>query len=185
MIVLTSGLLWAQSQGNQNQADKNQSDQVPPAAQSGQPNSTPLKQEPVTGKTGNEATHINVTTSGSAGEETPGVQTNNGAQQQPGEHAEIKDRKAPKPNPRQKPGAPPNWEQVGQSPQSGNTGAAAASRAEIGGAGGRTLGVDAMPQSDQTSAEQQGSVSKKSKVRGKKSTKARQHQPAQQAQPPQ
>jgi hypothetical protein len=189
IVLLSSGMLCAQGQSGQTQNQPaSKQNQVPPAAQSGQPSQQQQKTQPVTGKTGNEATHIDVTTTGSAGQETPGVQTNLGAEQQPGKHPEIKDSKASKPNQRPRPGAPPNWEQVGQDPGSAATGAAAAKRAEIGGSGGDTLGVDAMPQSDQTSEAQRGTSSSKAsdskaKVKTKKSHKARRQ--SQQTQPPQ
>lgn len=185
-LVLGSGVLLAQNQSGQSQGQGNEGQQqVPPAAQSGRAGQQPKKKQAVTGKSGNQGTQIDVTTTGSAGQETPGVQTNLGVEQQPGKHPEIKDRNAPEPNPRQGPGAPPNWEQVGQDPNSANTGAAAAGRAEIGGSGGGTLGVDAMPQSDQAGSKRNQKASG-TKRKGKKSQKAQQQgQPSsQQSQPP-
>ena len=185
ILVLSSGLVWAQNAANQSNQGQ---PQTPPAAQSGEPNQKPQKPEPVTGKTGNQATHIPDTTSGSAGQETPGVQTNNGAQQQPGKHQELKGSNAPQPNPQQQPGAPPNWEQVGQSPQAGDIDAAAASRAEIGGEGGHTLGVDTTPRYDQNANAQksgtaQNAAKSKSKNKGKHPGKAGKQSPARQTPP--
>ncbi|HYG99466.1 MAG TPA: hypothetical protein VD837_10080 [Terriglobales bacterium] len=149
MLLLSVGFLCAQTQR----------DQVPPAAQSGQPVGQQGKGQPVTGKTGNQGTHIDVTTSGSAGQETPGVQTSTGAAQQPGEHNEIK-QPSDNASPAEKPGAPPNWQQVGQTPEAAERGAVAAGWAEIGGAGGgRTLGVDNTTASDVTPNAQGGTSS--------------------------
>lgn len=185
VLVLGSGMLWAQVQTNTNQDKSKQADQIPPAAQSGQPSPQAEPSQPVTGKTGNKSTHINTSTTGSAGQETPGVQTNLGIQQQPGKHAEGKAPNAPKHTPRtDMSGAPPNWEQVGQDPESANKGAAAASRAEIGGEGGGTLGVNAEPQYDKNANTRQDGPAKKSNAsKGKKrATKPPQQQ---QSQPPQ
>ncbi len=89
----------------------------------------------ITGKTGNEGVAVPDTTTGTAGETTPGYQTEAGIAQQPGKHTEP----ATKPNavgdhpspPPQGPGAPPDWEKAGENPASANTMAEAAARAEV------------------------------------------------------
>lgn len=113
---------------------------LPPAAQP-LPKTAPRAQA-VTGKTGAHGKALNTSTTASAGVETPGVQTDTGIAQQPGQRTGVHPANS---NPGSAPGAPPNWEQVGQNEQLADSNAAAAARAEIGGPEG-TLGVrGAMP----------------------------------------
>jgi hypothetical protein len=129
----------------------------PPAAQADingkRPHSpkVPGWNKPETGKVGTHETAIPVTTTKSAGVTTPVINTNNGAAQAPGVNTEGWT--APV-NPRPTLGAPPNWEQAGQLPQEGDTNAAKAIEAEVGGApGGGTLGVNnVMPNYDRKGA---------------------------------
>lgn len=136
LIVVASALIVAQS--NPRSAPQ-QTQQAPPAAQPIRP--TQNKQA-VTGKTGNISHSINTSTTSSVGVETPGVQTDNGMVQQPDKYPRLN---PVNPDFRSRPGAPPNWEQVGQDEQLANSNAAAAARAEYGGPEG-TLGVrNALP----------------------------------------
>lgn len=82
--------------------------------------------KPESGRTGEHGAAINVTTTKSTGVTTPPE------------------------NPKPRPGAPPNWEQVGQMPQHADANAAKAIEAEMGGApGGGTLGIkNVMPRYD-------------------------------------
>ncbi len=136
LIVVASVLLIAQS--NPGSAPQ-QTQQAPPAAQPIRPT---RNAQAVTGKTGIRSHSINTSTTASVGVETPGVQTDNGMAQQPDKYPWIK---PVNPDIRSRPGAPPNWEQVGQDEQLANGNAAAAARAELGGPEG-TLGVgNALP----------------------------------------
>ncbi len=136
LIIAASTLMIAQS--NPGSAPQ-QTKQAPPAAQPIRP--TQNKQA-ITGKTGNSSHSLDTTTTSSVGVETPGVQTDNGMVQQPDKYPWIK---PVNPEFRSRPGAPPNWEQVGQDEQLANSNAAAAARAELGGPEG-TLGVrNALP----------------------------------------
>ena len=120
---------------------------VPPAARPDKNSKPPAQTQPVTGKTSQQGTHINTSTTGSAGIETPGVQTNAGIAQQPGKHTPGQQLPG---TPQSRPGAPPNWEQAGQEENLANINAAAAYRAEIGGPYG-TLGVNnALPPSEKS-----------------------------------
>ncbi len=94
----------------------------------------------ITGKTGNEGVAIPDTTTGTAGETTPGYQTEAGIAQQPGTHTEPSTPGA-KANPRSAPGAPPDWEKAGENPRNANTMAEAAQRAEM--QPGATMGTKA------------------------------------------
>ncbi len=94
----------------------------------------------ITGKTGPQGVSIPVTTTGTVGETTPGVQTGAGIAQQPGIHTLPA---TPPPISQQKPGAPPDWEMVGQTPEEANRNAEASSRALI--EPGATLGVTSPP----------------------------------------
>jgi len=131
VAVLASALAFGQS--NLNNSTRNEKKQAPPAAK-------PVPQapvtEPVVGKTGEHAKGIDVSTTNSTGVATPGWQTTNGLVQQPDQYPKVHPD-----NPQPGPGAPPNWEQVGQTEALANSNAAAAARAEIGGPEG-TLGVN-------------------------------------------
>jgi hypothetical protein len=96
----------------------------------------------VTGKTGIEGTAVNKSDTRSAGEVTPGWQTEAGEAQQPGKHVEARpgERNTP---PARGALAPPQWDQVGQDQQTADASAAAAQRAEQ--QPNQTLGVDTMP----------------------------------------
>ncbi len=136
LVVVASALIVAQS--NPASAPQ-QTQKAPPAAQPIHP--TQNKQA-VTGKTGDRSHSINTSTTSSVGVETPGVQTDNGMAQQPDKYPSIN---PVNPDFRSRPGAPPNWEQVGQDEELANGNAAAAARAELGGPEG-TLGVgNALP----------------------------------------
>jgi hypothetical protein len=135
--LLLAALLMAQN--DTEKSSKQQNKNIPPAAQ---PIHPVERQQPVTGKTGSHAKALNTSTTKSTGVTTPGVETTNGIVQQPGEHPTLH---PVNPGLRSAPGAPPNWEQIGQDEQLANSNAAAAYRAEIGGPEG-TLGVaGAMP----------------------------------------
>lgn len=84
----------------------------------------------MTGKVGSQQVAIPDTTTGTAGETTPGYQTETGKVQEPGRQT-VPGTPPPQPNPNNRPGAPPDWEKAGQSPESANTMAQAAERAEI------------------------------------------------------
>jgi hypothetical protein len=92
------------------------------------PNPTTI--EPVTGKTAEHAAAINVTTTGSVGQTTPGADTQAGVQQRKGENP---------PPVVHGPMAPPNMSMAGQSEEDAEMNAEAASRAEIS-PGGRNRG---------------------------------------------
>ncbi len=131
LVIVASVLIFAQSNPG---SAKPQTQQAPPAAQPIRPTRS---EQAVTGKTGNKSHSINTTTTSSVGVETPGVQTDNGMVQQPDKYPGVN---PVNPDFRFRPGAPPNWEQVGQDEELANGNAAAAARAELGGPEG-TLGV--------------------------------------------
>lgn len=111
----------------------------------------------VAGRTGVEGTAVNKSDTRTAGEVTPGWQTQAGEAQQPGE------RVAARPGERNTPPArgvlaPPQWDQVGQDQQTADRSAAVAQRAEQ--RPNQTLGVDAMP-SYTDSPKPQGSTATK------------------------
>jgi hypothetical protein len=130
VCVLASGISFAQA--NLNNSTKNERKQAPPAAK---PVPSAPVTEPVVGNAGLHGDAIDLSTTASTGVETPGAQTTNGLVQQPDKFRNIHPV-----NPLPAPGAPPNWEQVGQEEAVANSNAAAAARAEIGGPEG-TLGV--------------------------------------------
>ncbi len=97
----------------------------------------------VAGKVGNEQVQIPVSTTGTAGETTPGYQTPAG-RAQPGTNTQPST--ALPQSKKHQPGAPPDWEQAGQTPEQANTIAQAAQRAQV--QPGRPLGTNpAAPQS--------------------------------------
>lgn len=152
LILLGSAFVLAQGQDAQ----------VPPAAQSDKVKTT-TNDQPVTGKTGQHATKLNTSTTHSTGEETPAFNTQNGIAQQPGKQTTNRQ---PPINPKPGPGAPPNWEQVGQEPGLADNSAAAASRAEIGGPEG-TLGVSgSAPPENQAAVSKQNAASQKAQAAG-------------------
>ena len=141
-LIFLSVCALAQQQPRKQQKKK---PSVPPAAQWDGVHNVPEKVQPVNGKQGQRLTDFNTSTTNSVGEETPGEQTTNGIAQQWGTHTAVRQ---PPHNPKPGPGAPPNWEQVGQEPALADHNAAAAYRAEVGGPEG-TLGVGgALPASE-------------------------------------
>ena len=91
--------------------------------------------QPAGAKTGPQGTAENTTTTASVGQTTPGYQTQAGMEQEAGAKTQY-----PPTNTQQ--ATPPNAAQAGQTEVEANTNAAAANRAEVGGAiGGGTLGT--------------------------------------------
>jgi hypothetical protein len=106
------------------------------------PPHSPSAVRSVTGKTGLEGTAVNRSDTRTAGEVTPGWQTEAGEAQQPGKYVQVPPGEKNTP-PARGALAPPQWDQVGQDQQTADTSAAAAQRAEQ--QPRQTLGVDAMP----------------------------------------
>lgn len=96
----------------------------------------------VTGKAGAEGTAVNDSDTRTAGEITPGRQTEAGEAQQPGRHTQVPAGEQNTP-PARGALAPPQWDQVGQDQQTADRSAAVAQQAEQ--RPNQTLGVDAMP----------------------------------------
>jgi hypothetical protein len=96
----------------------------------------------VTGKTGNNGTALNATTTSSTASPTPAVNTPTGVQQRPGGNVQATTGAPAAQNPANTSsvGAPPNWEQAGQSNGAAANNAAAAEQNEVGAPQG-TLGV--------------------------------------------
>ncbi len=83
----------------------------------------------IVGKVGGTQVQVPVTTTGTAGETTPPYQTPAGRAQQPGQNT-LPTTVLPPTNKNQ-PGAPPDWEQAGQTPEQANTIAEGAQRTAI------------------------------------------------------
>ncbi|MGI9104061.1 MAG: hypothetical protein ACR2IF_16595 [Terriglobales bacterium] len=95
------------------------------------------------GKTGNEGHSQAVTTTDSAGQVTPGAETQAGKVQAPGENSGLGG-KSQGAKPTAAEGAPPNFEQAAQNPAAAEQIAASAERAEINNSQ-HQLGVNAQP----------------------------------------
>ena len=176
IFILSSGLMFAQNPV----ADKNAQ---PPQSKKNQGQPITGKSQPNTG-----APERTVTTTGSAGETTPGAETEAGVEQQPGGNSDVK-HTAPATGNRvvknsSKTVLPPNPNEPGQTAKEADVNAQAASRAEI--QPGTTLGVNGetnsarnegeanqagssgLPQTDQTAKSNSTNTTKKaSKMSGK------------------
>ena len=107
-----------------------------------------------TGKIGNEGDVIPVTSSASAGITTPGVETQAGRAQSPGDQTNLSEGGSkPASQPRAAPGAPVPAEQIGQNPASAERIASSAERAEINNSR-HQLGVNAQPNYSQSAQQQ-------------------------------
>jgi hypothetical protein len=115
---------------------------------------TNTSEQPISGKTGDQAAG-SATTTESAGQTTPGYQTEAGMNQQPGMHTESSGNPASAVPPAG-PGTPPNQAQAGQTPEEAARNASAVQQSEIG-SGGQTLGTETSSQqasSSQNSSQQ-------------------------------
>jgi hypothetical protein len=123
-------------------------------AQSGTPSpDTGQQSQPVTGKTGNKGTTFPVTSTSTADQVTPGVQTEAGKAQQPGEHTNVGSGGVPPQNKSSGPGTPPSPEQTAQNPADAERIASSAQRAEVNNPQ-HQLGVNAQPDYRQSAQQQ-------------------------------
>ncbi|HET7186363.1 MAG TPA: hypothetical protein VFI82_16905 [Terriglobales bacterium] len=124
-------------------------------AQSGSLSSTPSNPSvAIAGKTGNRGDTFPVTTTGSTGQVTPGVETQAGVAQSPGQHTgTVKNEIKPVPQTGAAPGAPPAPEQTAQNPIAAERIASSAQRAEVNNSQ-HQLGVNAQPNYNQSAQQQ-------------------------------
>jgi hypothetical protein len=108
---------------------------------------------PAAGKTGNNGDTHGVSTTASAGQVTPGFQTEAGKAQAPGKQTDVDQNLGSHQQPNAAPGAPPNQEQTAQNPAAAERIASSAQRAEINNSQ-HQLGVNAQPNYQQSAQQQ-------------------------------
>jgi len=104
---------------------------------------------PAAGKTGNIGDTHGVSTTASAGQVTPGFQTEAGKEQAPGKQTDVNQNLELRQQPNAAPGAAPNQEQTAQNPGAAERIASSAQRAEISNSQ-HQLGVNAEPNYQQS-----------------------------------
>ena len=117
------------------------------------PAASSLPPLPAAGKTGNDGDTHGVSTTASAGQVTPGFQTEAGKEQAPGKQTDVNQNLELGQQPNAAPGAAPNQEQTAQNPGAAERIASSAQRAEINNSQ-HQLGVNAQPNYQQSAQQQ-------------------------------